>query len=371
MGILKGFFSGTPEERAAIDRADALKADLAGRKPGRRHSEQIREGEKISRRVFFRKTGALALTGGGIVGVLVISVRALVKGIGSDVNGASANGVSVDDISRGVEGLDSSVLPKNNYHKIESWSPSSTEVFPRLIEIQDHWKQISDDSLAIFEINNKRASYLAQMMRDKAFYSIPMNRVVTQVAMKGKLSDGTISPLPEDGFEVVYMPEEYAAQMPSSIIVEPGGRTMRIATNFKCKEWLGIMLFHELGHVDDMMSGREKAECGEGATETDDYLAGEVAATKLEMEMLKAWSPEAYNVLINKGIPLLRSRNIQGIFQLIESLYPLNSAGLSVNEAALGTASCFIAIAFEDAMRNGATDEDLQSVYLALKKMFS
>jgi len=74
--------------------------------------------------------------------------------------------------------------------------------------------------------------------------------------------------------------------MRSSIITEPNGRTVRVATLFRSREWLGIMLAHEMSHVHDGIVGNENSH------NRDEWLAGEVKAHRMEMDLLKHWNPK-------------------------------------------------------------------------------
>lgn len=201
-------------------------------------------------------------------------------------------------------------------------------------------------------------------MQEKAFYSIPTGPVVTQHLMEGTTNPELLMKQAREGFEIVYMPDQFAAAMPSSILTEGGGKTMRIATTFKSKEWLGIMLAHEMSHVYDQLIE------GENSRDENQYLAGEVKAHLFEMKLLKSWNPQAYEKLISAGIPMIRSGNRNGVMNLARSLYPLEPGQVSQNEASLGSASCLVAVYFEDAMQRGATPEQLKGVYVNLTRQF-
>lgn len=169
-------------------------------------------------------------------------------------------------------------------------------------------------------------------------------------------------------FEIVFMPKQYARFMPSSIMTEPSGRTVRIATNFKSRRWLGIMLAHELGHVEDQIVH------GEDSTNRDEYNAGEVRSHLLENKLLRFWDTRTYDYFIDKAIPVYKeaymTNDKANLKKLIAKLYPVEEPSVSHYESNLAYASCFIAVAFEDALRKGASLKDLANVYVDVGDRF-
>lgn len=236
----------------------------------------------------------------------------------------------------------------------------------RMMQLQDYWKSIAEDALSRFEVADPRVGQIHTFMKNNAFYSIPMGPVVTQQVFKGSPEEYMKDTRRNaNAFEVVFMPEKYASRMRSSILTESGGRTVRIATSFKSREWLGIMLAHELSHVEDQIVH------GENSRNKDEYMAGEIKAHKFEMNLLKSWNPEVYATLIEKGAPFYAAKKIDELDRLIASLYPVSTPEVSQSERNLGLASAIIAIAFETAIKKGATDKDLEIVYQGIVKEFS
>ncbi len=231
-------------------------------------------------------------------------------------------------------------------------------------KLQDHWKKISEEALGAFEAADPRVAVLHDMMKKNAFYTTPVGQVTTVRAIRGSQSEIlNAKPNPQE-FEIVYMPEQFARHMASAILTEAGGKTVRIATTFKSKEWLGIMLAHELSHVEDQLYH------GENSRNHEEYMAGEVRAHKFEMGLLRSWNPKVYEELLSKGIPLYEKKQYDELDALVASLYPVTTPEVSPNEKALGTASAFLAVAFEGAIKKGATDKDLQAVYAQLVREF-
>ena len=153
------------------------------------------------------------------------------------------------------------------------------------------------------------------------------------------------------------MPSIYAGNMRSSILTEAGGHTMRIAADFKVEEWLGIIGIHELSHVYDMQY------LGENSFNPNEYLLGEVTAHKLERDLLRNWNPEAFNLLVEYGYPMLENGRMNDFFNLAERIYPLSSDLLSPRERGLALASVQISVVFEAMERSGASDTQLGQAY--------
>lgn len=251
-------------------------------------------------------------------------------------------------------------LPRYKFSVIEPVELSEEIKLKRMIQLQDYWKKISSEALNLFRGADSKLASLIEFMDKNAYYSLPIGSVSTQFALTKKQWDAMKNN--PYAFEVVYMPGQYAQDMPSSILTEPGGKTLRVATDFKVKEWLGIMLAHELYHIHDQLVG------GIDPKDPERYLAGEVEAHMLEMRLLEFWNKDAYEILISKGIPLYKSHDKSGLFGLFASLYPLYSRQVSMNESALGEASCLVAVAFEEALKREATKKELGDIYKSLKE---
>jgi hypothetical protein len=257
----------------------------------------------------------------------------------------------------------SSDLPKDNFTKVPEMTKLPVDRFLALIAMQEHWKTVSEQALSKFVATDPEVAKLLKFMQERAFYSVPQGPVQTVVMIAP--GDEAVREKMEDGFEIVFMPEEYAAGMKAPILTQNQGRTMRIATSFKSQEWLGIMLAHEMSHVH---AGIVE---GENFHNRGQYLEGEVNAHLLEMKLLKSWDEEAYGRLISGGIPLWNKRDKAGLIALSESLYPLTDDLVSSRESGLGMASCIIAVAFESARKYGATPIELGHVYQELGRFFA
>jgi tetratricopeptide (TPR) repeat protein len=251
-------------------------------------------------------------------------------------------------------------FPRYKFSVIEPAELSEEVTIKRMIQLQDYWKKISFEALNLFRDADSKVATLIDYMDKNAYYSLPIGPVSTQFASTKEQWDAMKNN--PCAFEIVYMPEEYAQDMPSSILTESGGKTLRIATDFKVKEWLGIMLAHELYHI------HEQLVSGENPKDPEQYLAGEVEAHLFEMRLLEFWNKDAYEILISKGIPLYKSHDEIGLFGLFGSLYPLYSRQVSRNESALGRASCLVAVAFEEALKREATKKELGQIYKSLKE---
>lgn len=253
-------------------------------------------------------------------------------------------------------------FPKYNYSETEEIELTEKDDFKRMIQLQDHWKRISFESLNLFKDADPRMAELIEFMKKNAYYPLPVGPVATRTVLTiEQLEAVKANPY---SFEIVYMPVKYAQDMPSSVLTESSGRTVRIAAEFKIKEWLGIMLAHELFHVHSILVK------GEDPSDSEQYLEGEVEAHLLEMKLLKSWNEEAYDILIAKGIPLYQRNDEDGLSRLFNTLYPLHTYRFtSDNRAvALGSASCLAAVAFEDALKKGIKKEELGKVFKKLRE---
>ncbi|MBD3330352.1 twin-arginine translocation signal domain-containing protein [Candidatus Peregrinibacteria bacterium] len=255
--------------------------------------------------------------------------------------------------------------PKDSFTEIPPIKLESKDQVSQMIELSKKWQKISEEAIALFADADPLAQNLLDFLKHSAFYSIPMGPKTTQAIFENYENTDDAMKRIDEGFEIVYMPEKYASSMPSSILTEPNGRTMRIATTFKSKEWLGIMLIHELSHVYDVFMVNENPH------DKSQYLAGEVNAHLLEAKMLRSWNPAVYDKFMDEAITHWENNEIQPVIDLALKYYPLTNNEVSEREASLGLASCLTSVAFEQAMRRGATEKDLQQVYQHLVKMFT
>lgn len=236
---------------------------------------------------------------------------------------------------------------------IKTISTQETDPIEQMIHLQKEWKIQSIDALKLFK-SDPDVAELIRFFEENAFYSIPNGPTMTMTVEQDekKAIDIAKNPL---SFEVVYMPESYASSMPSSAFAN--GKTIRILTTFRTKEWLALILTHEISHIKD------KLVHGENLHNESEYLAGEIKAHLKEMEMLKEWDNDAYASLIKEGIPLYKERNLQGLVALASKYYPLGEGITSHGETNLGSASCIVAIAFEAARQEGKSIMQLQQTY--------
>lgn len=235
------------------------------------------------------------------------------------------------------------------------------EKYQEMIKMQEYWRQISLSALAQFKDADPMMPKLYELLEKKSFYTLPMGPKVTVRAITGSYErnkEELFLPDPTK-FEIVYMPEIYAKDMPAPILTEAGGRTMRVAANFKCREWLGIMLAHELSHVHDMIIG------GENPHDKSQYLEGEVKAHLLETKLLRAWNPEVFEQLIRSADKLQNTpgATMQDFYNIIETLYPLDDPYVGYREGSLANASVLISSQFELAQKKGASHSDLGQIY--------
>lgn len=323
---------------------EGIAVNAKGRK--RRIDQAIIDQREISRRAFMQLLGGGAVVASGVVGMVGGAVHAM----------------------KDPE-FDYDRKPSVPMTSIAPATLTSQDDFSKSMELQRYWKSLSMEALEMFRGADPRVAELIDFMSKNAYYSIPVGPVVTQTVFKSSSSQDEIKALENNPyrFEMVYMPERYAVNMPAAILTEPDG-TMRIATNFRMKEWLGVMLTHELSHEYDIKVN------GENPRNKGEYLAGEVKAHSLEMKLLKSWDPKSYAALIKRGTPLWegmqRGATIDTFVKLCQSLYPTTPEYVSARESSLGIASCIVAVVFESARAKGATDKDLESLYQDIFRRF-
>lgn len=322
----------------------ALEAKTGSDAKKKKINRAIDDQQQISRRAFIQM-----LAGGTITAV----------------GAGTAIGITIQKLTAEPE-FDYSRKPSVPMTPIVQLNLSASNEIERMVELQGYWKKTSLQAIERFRASDPRVGLLINFMREKARYSVPVGPVMTQsIGTKGDETEKLLND--PQSFEVVYMPEKYAARMAAPILTEGDG-TMRIATNFRLQEWLGIMFLHELSHEYDQKVN------GENTRNKDEYFAGEVRAHLLEMALLKSWDPKSYEQLIKRGVPLFngikKGANIETMIRLIKSLYPLTPEYVSEKESDLGIASCLMAIAFEDARANGAKDKDLEQVYKDMLRNF-
>lgn len=222
-----------------------------------------------------------------------------------------------------------------------------------LIQYQEHQRMRTLRALERFQNFSPETQKLFKMLQEHAFYSVPMgpratNRIMTQTGFE-KFRDNR----DPNEFEIVFMPEEYSASLPSSILWQGHENVLRIAADIDSNEWLAILLYHELSHVWDQHFG------GENPDNPDEWNKGEAKAHELECELLRNWQPQAYAKLVEEEIPLWENgRNMQAILSLGEKLFPMPSRTSETAKAqAYGT--FVICVAFEHGKRNGIPTEKI------------
>jgi len=356
-------FKGNLEDMREIEEeVSELRAKLESGGSKKKINRQIAELERDSRRAFLKIfTGGSVAVGG--------TALATMLGIKLSTDDKELDFLQPKPSKPSKKALESELLRSAKEHAIQNVTPiqpvklKSTEQVGRMMEFQAHWKKVSLDALSLFKDADPEVPKLIQFMQENAWYSIPKGPVVTQHIAKSmdELEKNLNNP---KRFKGVFMPEKFAKHMRSSIVIK--GRTIRIATSFRCKEWLGIMLTHEMSHIKDLL------EEGENPLDRNQWLAGEVEAHLLEMKLLRHWNPNTYDFLITEGIPLFRQgeKEALALVRLAQSLYPLGPDTVSRNESYLGTASCILAVAFEEARNRGLSDKDLQAVYQRTAKEY-
>ncbi|MDP2691630.1 MAG: hypothetical protein Q8O95_04490 [bacterium] len=240
-----------------------------------------------------------------------------------------------------------------DFHPVR-FSPSQKSDIEGMMENQEVWKQITMRALDRFEDSHPRVAQLKAFTEQNAVYPIAVGPQVTQLLMQDPEESMRFLKNPI-GFEIVFMSPQYAQSMPSSILTEPGGKTVRLAETFTCLEWLGIMLSHELSHVDDQLNH------GEDSRDRDQYMKGEVRAHLFEKELLKLWGSEQFEQMVDEGFDLAKKADIDGFRAVAERYFPLD--GLNPGEESLALASCMMSVLMEGYQLRGADEEELVKVY--------
>lgn len=339
---IKEWFTGTEEEKDAKQ----LIQDLSGQKLNARKRHKLRRAHEASRAISRRQFGT------SIAALLALGGSAAILG----------------NIEKSYEKAKLTPTKNPNMLDLSNYQmDGSPETIKTLMAYSQEWKKVAEEALANFSDADPRVQELLNFMNNFANYSIPYGQTSTLQMFRNDTNEDTATQQEKKakGFEIVFMPPTYAANMPSSIMTEKGGKVMRVATTFKSKEWLGIMLAHEMSHVQDQIVH------GEDATDPHQYLAGEVKAHLFEMKLLKHWNPQNYETLITEGAELYQAKNMIGLFDLIKKLYPTEEPEVSKNESGLGQASCLIAVVFELALKKGFTEEQLKAVYQKIVKHYS
>jgi len=339
---LKEFFTGTQPEKVAQTTVDELSGTDSLNKKNRNRLEEAKKtaGQLTIRRRLTAIAAAIAITGGaGAIAVKKTDKQA-----------------ETSEDKNQITKINSPVLLDLSKRPLQGQTPEQR--MTTLMSFQQEWQKTAESALEHFTDADPKVQKLLSFMGTFAHYPIPQGPQTTIYTSKELTDFESIKD--EKSFEIVFMPPEYATQMTSPIITEPGGKTMRVATTFKSKEWLGIMLAHEMSHVYDQLIE------GENPHNPTEYLAGEVKAHLFEMKLLKHWNPKNYETLITEGSKALKDGNRARVIQIAQSLYPIGNE-VSSSEGELGLASCLVAIGFETAMAQGATEKDLQKVYQGLR----
>lgn len=326
-------------------------------------SRKIEKLRSEQRRVFLKILagfGAIVVTGGGLT-------AGAISLFGEDEAGETKLPSLPSVPKENLHTVDISDIPEDkkvkNLTQIEQPETAEGSDFEKMLALQKQWKKLSTKSISLFIGADPRVEQLLAFMDSNAFYSIPMGPVATQQVSIDDPTAFIKQTQNPYGFEVVYMPEEFSRHYPSSIVTQDGP-TLRVIAEFKTLQWLGLMLLHELSHVEDIRVKHEDTH------DKKQWLDGEVRAHAFEMNLLRFVDPNAYQFLIEKGTPLYLTGDREILVQFIEKLYRLEPAMVSEREKSLFTASCIMAIAFEDAKKHGADNSKLTSVYRDVAKRY-
>jgi hypothetical protein len=286
-----------------------------------------------------RVAGTVAMATGAIGLILFGNGR---EGLDIPANDQSLSGL-------GDEKLDTP-LPRHNYTKMEPLNVLPIDRLQAAIVHREHWKNAAMEALKRFEGADPKVAEIMKLIDERAYYGIPAGPGTTVMLRSDP-------PRPENGFQIVFLPEEIASQIGYPLLTRNYGRTMMVSDFHTVEEWFGMHIAHELMHV------------YAGIIRKDDFydeklaLAGEVEAHLLEMKMLRHWSPETYERLITEGGELYEAGKHEEFRQLAARLYPLSVDVLSEYESMHAMSTILTAVAFELAMRDGVDQEGLMEVY--------
>jgi len=246
--------------------------------------------------------------------------------------------------------------PKVKGTPIVPFVPNGKDDRENMISFNNYWEKTSLEALEIFRDADPIMPRLIEFTKQNAVYPVAQGPVATMRVLKDGEWDKPPSP---HEFEIVFMPEQYAAKMRSSVQTEPDGHTMRVAATFQMKEWLGIILAHELSHIYALQIQ------GENPFSESEWLGGEVKAHKLEAKLLRHWNPQMYDEMLQKMAHITRTiaNPHNEIDQLEEEYYPITSNYVGPREKRLAAASIVTSTSFDLARAQGATDENLKGHY--------
>jgi hypothetical protein len=260
--------------------------------------------------------------------------------------------------------LNQESLPINNFTNVVPFAGQVQNNNPdSVLNFQQHWKNTIIESLRSIRDNQELIPEILYLIEQNGYFTVGMNETITMHVQDSTTQNHYENPR---SIEIAIIPETFAPRMASSILTEAGGRTVRVAAEFKVREWMAIMLAHEFSHVYDMQM------LGENSHNPEEYLAGEVKAHLIERDLLKAWNPEAFEFVVQYGMPLLRAseNGFNDFIGIASRVYPLSEDQLSQHERSLAIASIIISAAFEEAQQYGATEYQLGELYQSIRNIF-
>lgn len=224
------------------------------------------------------------------------------------------------------------------YQNVELVYEAST--YEDMIQLQKEYKVILYDSFSKFQVHpevQKKSNFL----KENSFFSLPRGPVATQAMILPGEKNQYENPL---GFEIVVMPVEYKSYYPVYVVVQ--NRTMRIIADFKVKEWLGIIVMHEMVHIVDRVVHKVEKF---GPTH-------ELKAYSFEKDLLKIWNPDGYNSMIEEsnyyvskigGFNKVQQKDLRNLGKIAAKYYPLSPDIVTEAELSLGAAACVMAMMLE------------------------
>lgn len=229
------------------------------------------------------------------------------------------------------------------------------------VKYQKDMKKISLEAMLPFYAIPEVTKYY-YLFESKSYNSIPVGPVITQTVFSEE--EGTLMNQ-KDSFEVVYMPLEFKGHYRS--LVSVNNRTMRIFGDFRTREWLGIILYHELVHIEDNFNGTKYTVAYEE----------EVKPHLLENHLIKSWNPKGYSQMIMRASKYLKDKglssdevtrsDIKQLALIAADYYPVKPGDLSESESALAVAACVVAILFETSKKQDS--KSLANVYKNIKEV--